>query len=443
MKNRKRLVSIVAGALAILLLLSLIIGMIPVSAKEYKSQLTEELKGEISDLKSQQDEIQEQIDALKDQIKENMSEMEKITAEKNVIDQEIGLLNQQILNINDQIVTYGLLIADKQDELDEAKAKLKELSEQNKERIRAMEEAGELSYWSVLFKASSFSDLLDRLNMIEEIAAADQRRLEALNKAAEAVAVAQAELETEKDALEEVKAELDAKQAELAGKREEADALLVELNAKGEAFEALKDEAEEDEEALIAEIAAAEKAYNDEIARLKEEERKREEERRRREEEERRKAEEALKQQQAAAGGVAPPSSVTNGVTWVMPCSYKYLSSPYGWRIHPVYGYRKFHSGVDLAAPSGNPIYASRSGRVTIATYSDSAGYYVTLNHGDGFSTSYLHMTHYVVAPGDYVAAGQVIGYIGSTGVSTGPHLHFSIYYNGNTLNPADYINFY
>lgn len=436
MKNRKRLISIVAGSLAVLLLLSLVVGMIPASAKEYTSNLTEELKSEISELKSQQNEIQEQIDALKDQIKENMSEMEKITTEKNVIDQEIGLLNQQILNINDQIVTYGLLIADKQDELDEAKARLEELNRQNKDRIRAMEEAGELSYWSVLFKASSFSDLLDRLNMIEEIAAADQRRLEELSKAAEAVAVAQTELEDEKSALEETKAELDEMQAVLADKRAEADALLVELNAKGEAFEALKDEAEEDEEALLAEIAAAEKAYNKEVERLKEEERKRIEE-------EKRKAEEELKKQQEASGGNAPPSSVTAGITWVMPCRYTYLSSPYGWRIHPVYGYSKFHSGVDLAAPAGTPIYASRSGRVTIATYSDSAGYYVSINHGDGFSTSYLHMTHYIVGAGDYVAAGQVIGYVGTTGVSTGNHLHFSIYYNGNTQNPADYINFY
>ena len=436
MKNKKRWVSIMAGALAVLLLLSLVVGLIPVNAKKLESDLSKELEGKIDDLQSQKDDIQAQIDALKDQIKDNMSEMEKITAEKNVIDQEIGLLNQQILNINEQITTYGLLIADKQDELDEAQARLDDLTRQNKERIRAMEEDGGLSYWSVLFKASSFSDLLDRLSMIEEIAAADQRRLKEMDEAADAVAEARDALETEKAELESSRAELDEMQLKLADKRAEADAILVKLNARGEAYESLKDQAEEDEEALIAEIAKAEKEYNKEIARLEEEERKRIEE-------EKRRAEEELKKQQEAQANKKPPSSVTNGITWVMPCNYVYLSSPYGWRIHPVYGTSKFHSGVDLAAPGGNPIFASRSGTVTIATYSDSAGYYVTVNHGDGFSTSYLHMTHYIVSPGQYVAAGQVLGYVGSTGVSTGNHLHFSIYYNGNTQNPADYINFY
>jgi murein DD-endopeptidase MepM/ murein hydrolase activator NlpD len=95
---------------------------------------------------------------------------------------------------------------------------------------------------------------------------------------------------------------------------------------------------------------------------------------------------------------------------------------------------------VDLAAASGTPIIASRGGRVKIATYDWSAGYYVSIDHLDGFETKYMHMTHYVVSEGEYVAPGQVIGYVGSTGTSTGPHLHFSVYYNGSSVNPANYI---
>ena len=98
---------------------------------------------------------------------------------------------------------------------------------------------------------------------------------------------------------------------------------------------------------------------------------------------------------------------------------------------------------MDLAAPQGTPIYATRSGTVTTATYNSSAGYFVTINHGDGFSSSYLHMTHYIVKAGQSVKAGEVIGYCGSTGTSTGPHLHFTLYYNGSTVNPANYINLY
>ena len=105
-----------------------------------------------------------------------------------------------------------------------------------------------------------------------------------------------------------------------------------------------------------------------------------------------------------------------------------------------MYGYKKFHYGVDLAASSGTPIKATRAGTVTVAKYSSSAGYYVTLDHGDGFSSQYMHMTHYIVKKGQKVDAGQVIGYVGSTGASTGPHLHFSILYKGSHVNPAKYI---
>ena len=98
------------------------------------------------------------------------------------------------------------------------------------------------------------------------------------------------------------------------------------------------------------------------------------------------------------------------------------------------------HKGVDLDAAKGTPIYASRSGYVTVAKYHYLSGNYVTINHQDGYSSTYLHMTHYVVGVGDYVKAGQVIGYVGSTGRSTGPHLHFGIMKNGVYVNPMDYI---
>jgi len=435
MKNRKLMVSILAGIMALLMLVTLLAGLIPTRASAATSN---QIKGEINDLKKQKKEIQSQIDALEDQIDDNMTEMEKYIAQKDIIDQEVGLLNQQILNVNSQIASYGLLIADKQDELDIAQARLEELSAKNKERIRAMEENGSLSYWSVLFKANSFADLLDRLNMIEEIAASDKRRLDEMNQAAELVAQAREELEVEKAELETTKAELDVMQEDLAVKRAEADEVLVKLNAKAEEYEKLVHEAEADEEALLAEIAKKEKEYNE--ARAKEEE-----ERRKQEEEDRKKQEAAQNGSSGNSSGNSSTgsSSPSSSATWKIPCKYKKLTSPYGWRIHPVYGDRRFHSGVDLAAAKGTPIYASRSGTVTAATYNKSSGYYVTINHGDGFSSSYLHMTHYIVSNGQKVSQGDVIGYVGSTGVSTGDHLHFSIYYNGSSVNPANYLKFY
>ena len=110
-------------------------------------------------------------------------------------------------------------------------------------------------------------------------------------------------------------------------------------------------------------------------------------------------------------------------------------------RIHPISKVWKMHEGVDFSAAQGTPIYAARSGKVTTASYqAGGAGYYVSINHGDGYSSIYMHMTHYIVKPGDYVNAGQVIGYVGSTGGSTGPHLHFGIAYKGEYKNPMNFI---
>ena len=432
MKNKKKLVSILAGVMAAILLLSLLASIIPAVSAASSSEIRQEING----LKAEREEIQDQISDLEGQIDENMSEIEKIIAKKNAIDQEIALLCQQIENINKQITAYGLLIADKQDELDEARARYTELNAKNKARIRAMEENGRVSYWSVLFEANSFSDLLDRLQMIEEIAKADQRRLQEMRDAAQAVEEAQAALAAEKAEMEQVRAELGETQKNLEQKRQEADAILVELNAQGDALEDLLEQQHDADEKLQAEIAKSEKEYNEALRKEEEEERKR------REEEEKKKQEALQQQQQQQKPSTKPDSTVTAGIKWTMPCTYRYLSSPYGYRVHPVYGTWKFHSGVDLAGPQGTPIVATRDGTVTAAAYNSGNGYYVSINHGDGFSSSYLHMTHYVVSKGQKVSAGQVIGYMGSTGISTGPHLHFTIYYNGSTVNPADYLNF-
>ena len=436
--NKKRMVAALAGIMAVLMLLTLLVGLIPVQVDAVSSDKLKELEKEIEDLKEKRKEMQKEIDGLRGQIDANMSEMEKLILEKDAIDQEIGLLNQQLININQQITAYGMLIADKQDELDDARERLETLREENKERIRAMEEGGSLSYWSVLFKANSFADLLDRLNMIQEIAQADQRRLEEMNEAAEAVEKAQIELETEKAALEATKAEVLVIQGELEVKRAQADEVLAALFAQGEAFAELMEKAEAAEEDLLTQLRKLQKEHDDEKDRLEEEERKRkeEEERKKREEEEKKKGE-------GGGGGEGGGSGAQpSDAYWMIPCKYVYLSSPYGYRVHPVYGTYSFHSGVDLAAPSGTPIKATRSGVVTAATYNSSAGYYVSISHGDGFSSSYLHMTHYIVSVGQRVEQGQIIGYVGSTGTSTGPHLHFSIYYNGQSQNPAAYMDF-
>ena len=433
MKNRKRLVSILAGIMAFVMLLSLILMILPTKAD---ASVSSEIRAQINDLKSQRSEIKNQIKEVQEQYKVNENEIADIIARKNVIDQEIGLLHAEIININEQISAYNVLIADKQDELDHAEERYYELNEDNKARIRSMEEDGSISYWEVLFKANSFSDLLDRLNMVEEIAASDQRRLKELSDAKDAVEVAQAELELEKEELEATKTELDNTQAELAVKREEADAVFQELMEKAEELEAMEEELEEAENAMLNEIAQLEAEYTQA------------------------KYQEYLEYMatytsETVAGGTAGGTTggetgntagngntnVNVGSGWIVPCSYVMLTSPFGHRNTGIAGASTYHQGVDLAAPAGTPIYASRGGTVTRATYGSSSGYYVSINHHDGFSSIYMHMTNYVVSAGQQVSQGQVIGYVGSTGISSGDHLHFGISYNGVYVNPCGYVS--
>ena len=426
MKNRKKFVSVLAAVMAAIMVLTLVLSLVPTKAYAASSS---EIRKQINGLQEKRTEMKSQMKELQDQYKANEDEISDIVARKNLIDQEIGLLHAQVDNINEQITAYGVLIADKQDELDAAQENYDNLNEEYKTRIRTMEEEGTLSYWEVLFKANSFSDLLDRMSMIEEIAASDNRRLEALDEATKAVATAQEELATEKADLEQTKEELNSTQAELDAKREEADGVIAELVAKGQEIEGLQDELESEDQDLLKQIAQMEKEYN------------------------------AAKHQEwlaymatyttvapattAPSGGSGNNGSSTpsSGGSWLRPCSYTYMSSPFGFRTSPTAGASSYHQGVDLAAPANTPVYASRSGIVTTTTYSGSAGYYVTINHGDGFSSIYMHLNNYVVSAGQAVSAGQLIGYVGRTGIATGYHLHFGIAYNGAYVNPCAYVS--
>ena len=404
MKHPTHFTSLLSLVLAAVLMLTLV----PVPAQAAKST---EIQSEINGLKAENKEIQAEINAIRSKYNANASEIQELVEKKNAIDQEIALLSAQMDNINEQISAYSQMIADTQDELDIAQFTLNGLSEKHKLRIRAMEEEGTVSYWEVIFEASSFTDMLDRLNMMQEIAAADQARLEEMRLAAAMVADAREQLTLSKAELDLSYAELEENQAVLEERRTESDDVLRELAVKQDEFQVLLDESEALQDDLMAQIAKKEK----ELSAAKYEERLA-----------------AL-----AAAGDAPPSNAT----WITPVSGYTLTSPFGMRKHPVLGTNRMHNGVDMACPQGTPIYATRSGTVTTASYqAGGAGYYVSINHGDGFASIYMHMTHYVVSGGQSVSAGQLIGYVGSTGMSTGPHLHFGISYAGSYVNPLAYI---
>ena len=351
MKNQKRLVSFLAGLMAAVMLLTLLMSILPTQASAASSS---EIRKQINQLKKEKEEIKEKIADVKDQYKANENEIADIIAKKNVIDQEIQLLSEQITNMNDQLSAYNQLIADKQDELDNAEGQYEQLNQENKVRVRTMEEDGELSYWEVLFKANSFSDLLDRLNMVEEINASDNRRLKQLNDAADAVEVAQTDLQAEKAEMEETKKELDATQTEMDDKRKEADNLIQELLSKADDLEALQAEFIEMENDFLKQIATKEQEYS------------------------------AAKQAEWAAymATYVPPTTAaagssmdkenTSGGTggtavgggWVRPCSYTSITSPFGSRTSPTAGASSYHQGVDLDTGTGWTVVAAKAGRL-------------------------------------------------------------------------------
>lgn len=422
--SRTKIVRIISIVLAAVILLSLVSTALIVMVHAASSS---EIKSKLADLRAKQAEIQKQSDELEKSIAENKDQTKTLVSQKAEIDQEMEMSRQKIENLNEQIQQLNLLIAEKQTELEASVAKEEALQKQYKARLRSMEETGSVSYWSILFRASSFSDLLDRVDMIREIAESDQLMLKQLSAATQAVETERADLEQQKQDLQQTETDLAAEQAELETKRAEADKLITQMQVE---YASLSDEflaAEADEAAVREQIKKTETDYFNALA----------------------------KEQAAAAAAAAAANKASNSNNssasssggassggFAFPLAYSTgVTCAYGPRVHPINGNKSFHYGVDLAAGMSTEIYATKSGTVTGATYGEANGYYVTINHGDGYSSIYAHMTNYVVSVGDSVKQGQLIGYVGTTGWSTGPHLHFEILYNGSNVNPMNYIS--
>lgn len=418
-KNSKFMTRLVCIVLCVImvggLMVSALLTMVSAAGSASIKKELEALKNEAQEIINDGLELQKQLDAT-------AAEQQTTIEKKSAIDQQIHITEAEIENANAQIQQYSLLIADKQSELEDALQEQEELNQRYKDRLRAMEETGRVSYWSILFKASSFADLLSRIDSIREIAEADQRMLAQMQEMADQIAQDRQELEADLADQEAAKTLLAEKEATLQTQREEADVLLQELKvqtdnltAEYEANEAAEAEARQAVMDMQAQYEAALSA--EEAARL------------------------ATQNKNNVAGSSSTVTNVTPSTSgFVNPLSSYTVTCAYGWRIHPIWGDRRFHSGVDLAANQGTPIYAIAAGTVTTATYGEANGYYVSISHGNGYGSLYAHMTNYVVSAGDYVTQGQVIGYVGSTGWSTGPHLHFEIYVNGSTVNPMDYV---
>lgn len=377
-----------------------------------------ELRKELDALKEQANQLQDQGTALEEELNRNASETQSVVDQKYDIDRKIRQTELEIENVTGQILQYSLLIAEKQKDLETAEQEYQSQYEQYKARLRAMEERGKITYWEVLFQAKSFSDLLDRINAIQEVARADQRMMETLQEAADHVEWERKLLQTDLQAQKQIQERLADLEQELEQERASADACLnalkVEMDTLSDAYaDILEQEAAMQKELMDAQAAYDRALSEEEAARL------------------------AQMNKDNAAGG---SSGTASGSGFVRPVSGGSVTDAYGWRIHPTEKIRKFHTGVDLAVPMNTPIVVIAAGTVSECGDNKWYGNHVTLSHGGGYGSFYGHMTKYVVSVGDTVTQGQVIGYVGSTGISTGPHLHFEIYINGATVNPMEYI---
>lgn len=350
------------------------------------------MKEEANSLKQQQEEIQDQLDSL-------AADRENAMARKTLLEQQINATRAEINTIAAQIAKYDELIAQKQEELSQAEAEEQAQYELFCERVRYMEEQGEVSYWSILFSSKDFADLLDNAMMVEEIMDYDNQVMDQLIALREQIEEDKAELETARQEQQDAKAEQEAAQVNLQAQESEVDALLSQISNQEDELEAREAQLRAASDAATAEIAAAERELAAQIANV--------------------------------------PSE--SGFLWPLPGRYN-LSSLFGSRKHPITGKANNHTGIDIPASSGTSILAAKSGVVTTSTYNNSYGNYVVVSHSDGTSTLYAHMVRRNCSKGDTVSQGQVIGYVGTTGSSTGNHLHFEVRVNGSRVDPINYF---
>ena len=346
-------------------------------------------------------------------IKKMKNELEKSKYDLNLyVTQLDGNLNE----IESKLSNLNTLIEEKEKDIEKAKIELEQAQESQrvqydaiKQRIKFMYEKGEYSLFDIILGAGSFSDMLNKLEYVRRLSDYDQKKMEEYQQTIAFVKVCQEELSAQQETLQAAAAAAAQEQAVVAELITEKQELIEEYQEDITDKEKLIKEYEEDLAIQNSTISALEKAVAAEKKRL------------------------------AELGQKSTVSYNGGKFAWPAP-SYTRISSDYGMRMHPTLNVEKFHNGVDMAAPNGSPILAAYDGQVVAADYNASMGNYIMIDHGDGVYTVYMHCSALYVSAGASVSKGASIGAVGSTGRSTGPHLHFSVRVNGNYVNPWSYL---
>ncbi len=386
--RNRRLAAAVAGVLAALMILSTILGAIASASADSSTKISG-LKDQLSQVNKRKKTAQQELDRLKNQKNSILAEIEQIDAEIDAATEEIDLQQQLIAELDAQITVKEAELAESQKKEDEQYAKLKE-------RVRLMYEKGSMSSLSILLSSDDFSDFLTRYEIVSQMSKYDKNLFEQLKQLKQQIAEQKESLEVDRADAVTVKAELETNKRTLEQR----------MNARS---------------AQMKQIETAEGEVKTQYAAIAEEEDK---------------ISKQIKQALAEQAASSSSTYVGGSFMWPLPAANNIVTCKYGMRTHPITGVYKLHTGVDLRATSGTKIYAANSGTVTTATYSSAYGYYVVINHGGGVATLYAHMSKLAVSKGQKVSQGTIVGYVGSTGYSTAPHLHFEILKNGQYTDP-------
>lgn len=388
-------------------------------------------QAEIDDLQKKLDALEQQAQEQQDVINDLTSQKARFITRKLALDNKIEINRQMIELIGEQIEIYDEIIAEKQAELDKALEKETAQTELLRSRIRAMEENSTYSYASFIFDSSSVTELLSRIGDVNDIMHYDKTLEEEYMAAREDVESIKKSYEEARHEQELLQKELDTKQAELDAQVEAAYTMIADI-------ETLSDDAQAEYDAIAEEEAKAEETLQEAIRK--------------------RAAEQAKHNQNNnsnnggggnsggsggnSGGGSSGGGSATSlsNLQWPVP-SCTLITSRFGYRVAPTTGASTYHGGLDVGAGMGASIVAAGAGDVIYAGENGGYGNCVMIDHGNGVVTVYAHMSSIGVSYGQYVTAGQYVGAVGSTGVSTGPHCHFEIRINGAQTDPAAYFS--
>ena len=449
--KRKRAFSIIAIVLAVLMLLSLVVSVIPMRAH------ADELD-ELAALRARKEELTNQVQEIKERIMGLAETHANVLEQKAALDEQNRLAEEQLAVIDEEIHGYEELIRSKGQEVDAAKTREEFQRERYRVRVRAMEESGGYNILSLIMQSENFGQLISAIDDMGQIMESDKQLQHDYEEAREETEQVKAQYEAEKSIYEGKQQELRSEQATILEDVQRAEDLLTELQDEISSAVVEYKEAQLAQESAAAAISntiasynarkAAERAAEQAIAAQAVEQAKAQ-------------VQEMMQANYEAVAAGAEPAyteeqirqiaeeaqvgyasgTQESGFVWPLPCSTR-VTSRFGNRSDPFTGETRYHSGIDIDGygNDGAPVVAAASGTVITASYDSSYGNYVIIDHG-GTSTVYAHMSGLAVSEGQSVSQGQTIGYVGATGRATGTHLHFEVYVGDGRVDPAQYFS--